>query len=1054
MVSGKIDRVYTGVCRCDKQSIGRGDLFCSYCGLPSSVPWWIAEGEPLDGYNCLPVVVNEQGCAVRLVLDTSKLGNLVFVYLRTESPAKMLAAMYEDSAAAVSWESATRTATLYWPRDKAPQGHRISYIDLYFTLERPLDHSRDMPPREIAMRYPIQPPRAIEFASRDARVSEGVTATELIHIVEPVLKTDALSFTLAGDALDLEAVRSVVVYRPDGFGRRIELVPEIRRRRVVATLLDAHWTMLFPKGNAGAKILLVLSPMNAANCALGSVPVQVELVALDLKLAAKRLTFKFTREAHNWVHAGVPDHVDILKKSGDWSRFSIDIRPVGGLEEVVTLTSSVTDDQLEIRAHLKPRYARSARAVRQGAGFKAAVVLQRANGHAAAGPLFKLLNVDISATPRDPVDLVAIDFGTTNSASAAITFGNYALTSKRNPVEPVKFRSGIDMPTTLYYKAPEDDPDGVDVEHSVIGEAAKAELFHRSTSEQRRYLSGLKTMLIESVKQRRGPQPLIPISETVFKTAEEICADFLYLFLREVFESPTLDGRAVKKLVFTFPVESSHEYRDKLTAILSDALKRLGHPVGGGGPTGDGVEIRSSFDEATAGGLWWFFERYAAELPVDAHKIVLVYDYGGGTTDLSLLRFDKRGDGVIQARVLGVAGGELCGGDDVTWRMAREFFGASRASLKPWVQPGTRLEKKMRTAAECVSRPRGIWKREVPFLISFIDELKIALLGGKPEDDPQLPEVFNAPGLPAAAARWINQTGIEKFFSAKQAGNGRFYAAPFKDNQCTFDDTAFHSRNRPDETRKRESVLGLLAYDLMAQDGSGECIMHEALGVLQVARQLMRRVLAGGKADHLLVIGQASQAPVFKAEIARELNALSKSPPVILDRSGGIDPKTCVANGACFSESKERWLVRTPTALKDILYETGVNDYSVVLKSSQDRNQSVAVSSDLSALFGRARPAAQDLHLDLQFDFMQVPPSVFTLLHGAEADWSGLTASFNVMVADLRDSGYRHAVLKEAEICAQINDLVSADSSLLAHLFLAIWPQERPFAAMIFGYRL
>ena len=60
---------------------------------------------------------------------------------------------------------------------------------------------------------------------------------------------------------------------------------------------------------------------------------------------------------------------------------------------------------------------------------------------------------------------------------------------------------------------------------------------------------------------------------------------------------------------------------------------------------------------------------------------MLLYDCGGGTTDLALVRIEARGAGEVDIRVLGRAGHRQFGGDFITWQVFR-LLKAKLAALK------------------------------------------------------------------------------------------------------------------------------------------------------------------------------------------------------------------------------------------------------------------------------------------------------------------------------------------------------------------------------------
>ena len=233
---------------------------------------------------------------------------------------------------------------------------------------------------------------------------------------------------------------------------------------------------------------------------------------------------------------------------------------------------------------------------------------------------------------------VGIDLGTTNSVVAIST---------ENEVEVLKDDDGKALvPSVVAYA-----PDG----SAIVGELAKRLLLSRPDS----VVSSIKRLMgrgAEDVKSLGGQLPfdIEPHHEGESHlvrlnigghtmTPIEISADILRA-LRDRAEGHL--GNKVEKAVITVPA-----YFDDAQRVATKDAARLA-----------GLEVLRLVNEPTAAAL-------AYGLDKGAEGLYAVYDLGGGTFDVSLLRMEK---GVFQ--VLATGGDAALGGDDFDHAIADHFL--------------------------------------------------------------------------------------------------------------------------------------------------------------------------------------------------------------------------------------------------------------------------------------------------------------------------------------------------------------------------------------------
>lgn len=279
--------------------------------------------------------------------------------------------------------------------------------------------------------------------------------------------------------------------------------------------------------------------------------------------------------------------------------------------------------------------------------------------------------------PQDAPVAIGIDLGTTNSVVAVGTGGS---------AEVIRDDNGEALvPSVVAYAA-----DG----SAVVGELARRLMLDRPdvvvSSVKRlmgRGVSDLKALagvLAYDVEpQVEGASGMVRITVGGHRlTPVEVSAEILKA-LRDRAEAHV--GRSVTKAVVTVPA-----YFDDAARTATKDAARLA-----------GLEVLRLVNEPTAAAL-------AYGLDEGAEGLYAIYDLGGGTFDVSLLRMEK---GVFQ--VLATGGDAALGGDDFDHAIAEAFVEERKARLG--AETLTTAEVKLalmsaRLAKECLSTQRtGSW---------------------------------------------------------------------------------------------------------------------------------------------------------------------------------------------------------------------------------------------------------------------------------------------------------------------------------------------------------
>ena len=274
---------------------------------------------------------------------------------------------------------------------------------------------------------------------------------------------------------------------------------------------------------------------------------------------------------------------------------------------------------------------------------------------------------------------VGIDLGTTNSV-VAISTGN-----RPEVLRDAKGRALV--PSVVAFA-----PDGA----VTVGEAARREILENPE----RVVSSIKRLMgrgPEDVKRLAGALPFeiaepVPGEGRMVRlkvagkrlTPVEISAEILKAVRRQAEEAL---GHEVARAVVTVPA-----YFDDAARTATKDAARLA-----------GLEVLRLVNEPTAAALAYGLDR-------EAEGIYAVYDLGGGTFDVSLLRMER---GVFQ--VLATGGDSALGGDDFDHAIAEHFL-RERPGRHDGLDPAevTTALASARLAKECLSwQDSGEWMIEV-----------------------------------------------------------------------------------------------------------------------------------------------------------------------------------------------------------------------------------------------------------------------------------------------------------------------------------------------------
>jgi len=225
---------------------------------------------------------------------------------------------------------------------------------------------------------------------------------------------------------------------------------------------------------------------------------------------------------------------------------------------------------------------------------------------------------------------VVMDFGTTASVVGIVD-------TKSKLLDHADGKDGI-VPTLVYYATKED---------ILIGEKAK----QQGIIDNRAIQSHIKRDLCS------GQDRVIwyaKLDEEGWRSPEQVTRDFLERFLAPI--QNKLKGK-IADLALTHPVTFSIKQIQTLTKIARDILNVERDTI-------------STWAEPIAGSFDFILDRFNLQLDKTTDDYgLLVYDFGGGTTDISLIevKAQKSEDGeFISLKLLGITGDQKLGGQDLT----------------------------------------------------------------------------------------------------------------------------------------------------------------------------------------------------------------------------------------------------------------------------------------------------------------------------------------------------------------------------------------------------
>ncbi|XP_065636830.1 heat shock cognate 70 kDa protein [Quercus suber] len=171
-----------------------------------------------------------------------------------------------------------------------------------------------------------------------------------------------------------------------------------------------------------------------------------------------------------------------------------------------------------------------------------------------------------------------------------------------------------------------------------------------------------KPMIIVDYKGEEKPFSAEEISSMVLRMMREIAEAYL--------------GTTVKNAVVTVP------------AYFNDSQRKATRDAGGLA----GLNVLCIIDEPTAAAIAYGLHRMASSI---GKKNVLIFDLGGGTTDVSLITIEK---GVFEVKA--VAGDTHLGGEDFDHRMVKHFVNIFNREHKVDISGNSKALRRLKSACE------------------------------------------------------------------------------------------------------------------------------------------------------------------------------------------------------------------------------------------------------------------------------------------------------------------------------------------------------------------
>ena len=931
-----------GVCECDPAAYERGDPFCGFCGRRIGSPWLhdLAGELPLNLPHAVPAKppAGQPFLTLHLIAHEAAPG-IVESARFVDNNGRLLLSRLELFCLGRKYELAPvidgGSFSFSLPRELDGGGlPSLAALRCTFDLRFPALN------KPLVFTLPLQPEGVFALSSDDSRfedVSQAVAITDPYTVW--LFEDNDAPVTLLLSA----EFRAGVQTFPDFTTARIS-------RRGSARSVDAGGVF-----NAAVQAALIeLQPAALRELLAGTDEGRVHLrldtlnndesAVFDIHVLARRapklyleppVLFQINFKAHKkgWLTTGSEDLKSILNYEDDvrlWSpQFELGIAPSVELDEAAHFSAKIDVGYLTITAAFKPEWLNTARVAPLAGSAK--LLLRNANNsrqHLKIAPPdtvepMAVVKIVIDWDKRGSVPVLAIDFGTTNTCAAVIPSYN-DVTSREIEING---ESDCNVPTLLFYNLAKNESGNECVASVVFGKQALSE--GRRVISSTCFKRGIKTDLLNP-KQRA-----IPVGENLSLSARELTTDYLTQFLKAAMLSPDIDGRPIERLVYTFPVAASPLYSEMLGGAFADAVENLRLPI-------RKENIVKSCDEASAGGIWWFCKKKSEILLPDKVSL-LVFDYGGGTTDLSVLEFNKVGE-TWQVTIKGISGISPAGGEDLTWRMGREFIAcvmnenrrqeplnpvAERQPLRA-IRPDSVLGKNLTPTSELQGREEWQRKPYTRYLLEVIEERKIAAVGG--EQINTLPAPVFLDLLEGAESAFVPSAidfrtdAVALADSCAQGGS----VAMCKFSEYKQEQTEFVAAMSPEEGMLPGHVW---LFKVQAR------LLEEPIRAVEVASNLIKHLYGSGKVDYLLLIGQASKTRAVQSLIRSKLGAQFGE----IAAEGMQKPKSCVALGACdFHLQRDDWDFR-PTLLHRIIYLDGIA-FKQVLRSDAERNSVVTLS--------------------------------------------------------------------------------------------------------------
>jgi molecular chaperone DnaK (HSP70) len=426
-------------------------------------------------------------------------------------------------------------------------------------------------------------------------------------------------------------------------------------------------------------------------------------------------------------------------------------------------------------------------------------------------------------------DFVAIDFGTSNSCVAYWTDEGVAMVpfgkdSEGNDISVV--------PSVAYYD------DG----HWLVGPEAAALARanpDRAVRSVKRLLNDRK-ITKDPRKQRRDH---LEVGERTF-SPEDVATE-IFQFLKATTEQHLY--KAIEDVMISVPANFTDS---GIQAILS-AARRAGLRPFREDRREDWHDYR--IDEPTAAALEAAIGRAEDAEPSDSQRFILIFDFGGGTLDVSILMETQRPD-MHRIEVLANKGANLLGGDDFTMALVRMIVDAFPHKQ----QDGSPVRYDVATL-----KKSDVWldlsesrQREVYFnfqnLWEAAERAKIALSRRPDDDDLEVPIVVDL------------------------SVDGR--------------------------TRRFETTVARTQFEARV-----ESLVAMALKVVDRTVRRAERERPGfniGAIDEVIATGSASLMPLVRRRLAAHLQRELQAP------FHGFSEKACVARGTCRYAMRARVLAR------------------------------------------------------------------------------------------------------------------------------------------------